>query len=304
MVDAQNHQEESPGVHLLLPACQHLEDCLCYPCVYQAVLRLGTGREVPQHLQRGFSRHWLGCETCPRNLYLCPWEPLLVLGSCHSLCTTLRQPIEGCTGLGEEASPHVLMLPTWIFCHYVSCLVPFYHLLKASFVRKGVKTMQDNPPSHRSLNVCIPWTFATWLSKIDMKRYKWGLKQLTLTMPYLQKEWTTYRMEFWHGQMSFSFLIVLYALYSQHCIFQLSFVSWILSQVLLYSLCVTVSIFFLCPFSSILHKNTCSILKCLTLSFLCWTLKLFLSFLVLPHLFPPWDHLTAWKDCLWSLSVE
>lgn len=43
MVDAESHQEGSPGVQSLLPARQHLANCLQYPCVHQAVLSLGFG---------------------------------------------------------------------------------------------------------------------------------------------------------------------------------------------------------------------------------------------------------------------
>ena len=224
MVDAQSHQEVSPGVQSLLPACQHLGDCLWYPCVYQAVLRLGFGREVPQHLHREVAQDtclWFGCERCPRNLCLCPWEPLPVPGSCHSVCTTLSQPLAGCTGLdsfsstGIETSSDVLILPAWIFCHCISCLAPFSHLLKASLVRKGVKMGQDDLSSHRSFNVCMPWAFAAWLPEINIKGYKWPPKQCTLTAPYLQKEWITYRVEFWGwvnvSLLSYSFVCFIFS---------------------------------------------------------------------------------------------
>lgn len=229
MVDAESHQEGSPGVQSLLPARQHLANRLRYPCVHQAVLRLGFGRDVPQHIHREVAQDtclWSGCERCPRNLCLCPWEPLPVLGSCHSVSTTLSQPLAGCAGSGPfsstsvETSSDVSMLPVCMFCHCTPCLASFSHLLKASLVRKGVKMGQDDLPSHRNFHVGKPWAFSAWSSEIDIKGYKWPLKQCTLTALYLQKEWITYRVEFWEWAnvllLSYSFV---WFIFSALCLF-------------------------------------------------------------------------------------
>lgn len=92
--------------------------------------------------------------------------------------------------------------------------------------------------------------------------------------------------------------------------FQLSFVSWLLSQVLLCPFCVPVSIFSLCLFSSNLHKNTCSILKMYNPKVPVLSTEIISALSRLPspawcyYPFPPWDHVIALKNFLWSLSVE
>ena len=156
----------------------------------------------------------------------------------------------------------------WIFCHCIPCLALFSHLLKASLVRKDVKMGQDDLPSHRNFDVCMPWAFAAWLSEVDIKGCKWPLKKYTLTAPYLQKELITYRVEFWDEWIYLSFLKVLYALFLQHSVF--SAVLCLLAAIT----SITVPIMCTCQcllpppaFSSNLHKNTCSILKTSNLKF-------------------------------------